>query len=113
MKKLGLTNTPREKKVLSETEIQAMLIRELRRAGFIVVRNRATDIPGWPDLTVYRSTLTFFIEVKKSEKHKLSTEQSAVIAGLKMEGFTTIIFHSSNMNHVNMLIENLLKVINQ
>lgn len=107
---LRLVDVVKVEKVLLETVIQGRLIKKFREAGFIVVRNRATDVPGWPDLTLYYNGVATFIEVKRTPKHKLSKEQIQVHTMLKAAGFNVYTLDNRHVKKtINLFIKSIQK----
>lgn len=85
--KLRLVNAPKIAAVPLESVTQSRIMKKLKSLGYLVVRNRSTNIAGWPDLTVYHKRQTFFVEVKRTPEDECTPIQLAVHAQLRELGF--------------------------
>lgn len=54
---------------MSESKIQASVIRNLERSGWLVVKIIQSTKNGWPDLQAVKNGLTVYIEVKDIGKN--------------------------------------------
>lgn len=51
-----------------ESFIQTKISKRLKSLGYTVIRLRATDLAGFPDLLVLKNGVTTFVEVKQPGK---------------------------------------------
>lgn len=82
--KLRIVNAPKIATIPLESFTQARIAKEFKKFGWVVVRNRATNIAGWPDLTAYRNGKTVFIEVKRTPEDECTPVQLLVHEQLNM-----------------------------
>lgn len=70
-----------------ESVTQSRIMKRFKDFGWYVVRNRATNIAGFPDLTAYRNGRTVFIEVKRTPDDVCTPVQLHVHEQLRAQGF--------------------------
>lgn len=69
-----------------ELEVQGMIVRALKMAGFKVKRSPGTT-PGDPDLRAYRDDVKLAIEIKRDKKKKLGLWQARKLQQLRADGY--------------------------
>jgi hypothetical protein len=60
---------------MKESAVQASIIRNMERAGWLVNKIIQCTNNGWPDLECHRDGYTLFIEVKKEGEEKRRRDQ--------------------------------------
>ena len=69
-----------------ESIIQSKIVNEAKKNGYTVLKVVKCNINGFPDLTLFKDSLTIFIEVK-NEKGIQSEIQKYVQKQLEKQGF--------------------------
>jgi Holliday junction resolvase len=82
---------------MKESAVQASIIRNMEKAGWLVVKILQCNRNGWPDLQCHRDGYTLFIEVKADGK-KPSALQGYRHKQLREKGFSVIV--TSNKDFV-------------
>ena len=93
-------------KKAAESEIQSKTIAAFERAGWLVVKYIQTNKNGWPDLQIFKDTITLFIECKKEGKSKTEPLQEFRKRQLLAEGFVVILINDLKE------IQNAVKICN-
>jgi hypothetical protein len=90
----------KQTKPLSESQVQTKTIAAFEVLGWYVVKNIQTNKNGFPDLTLYKNSKTFFIECKKERKNECDPLQLYRHKELLQKGFLTIIVNDLiTLNH--------------
>lgn len=76
-----------------ESKIQAKVIAEAKKQGFLVLKTIKCNITGYPDITLFKDGKTLFIEVK-NEIGKQSEIQKYVQKLIEAQGFKYYIVRS-------------------
>lgn len=85
---------------MRESEIQARIIKELTKSGWMVVKILTCTANGWPDLQAHKEGRTVFIEVKAAAG-KVAPLQQYRIDKLIAQGFEVIIArHPDHIRHL-------------
>ncbi len=69
-----------------ESIIQSKIVNEAKKNGYLVLKVVKCNITGYPDLTLFKNSLTIFVEVK-NEKGIQSEIQKYVQKQLETQGF--------------------------
>lgn len=69
-----------------ESIIQSKIVNEAKKNGYTVLKVVKCNITGYPDLTLFKDSLTIFVEVK-NEKGIQSEIQKYVQKQLEKQGF--------------------------
>lgn len=87
-----------------ETKVQSDIVDTLKARGWFVIRLKATNPPGVPDLLVIKDGRHIFIEVKRNAGGKI-TKLQLFRAGQLMNHGSEVLF----MDSVNDIDKNKLK----
>lgn len=87
----------------SESTIQRKTIDAFEKEGWLVVKNIQTNKNGWPDLTLYKMSVTLFIECKAEDVSEVRPLQLYRHNELRKQGFTVLIIN--NIKQINNAIE--------
>lgn len=83
-----------------EKNIQAAIIKQLEKSGWLVIKLIQTTMNGIPDLLALRDGTAVFIEVKRPGG-KVSPLQTFRIEQIKEKHFQVIVaYHQSDVNHL-------------
>lgn len=107
---------PTKSTVISETAFQQTIIDMAQVLGWRCMHVRrskvrqdqwatATSIPGWPDLFMWHTGQRRVIAVElKSEKGRVTPEQTEVLAQLKASGLETFVWRPSDADHAEQVL---------
>jgi len=78
-----------------ESKVQAKIINQLKKNGWLVLKIIKCNINGMSDLIVFKNGKTVFIEVK-NENGKQSEIQKYVQKQIEMQGFQYLLVNDIN-----------------
>lgn len=88
-----------------ESSFQSKLIKDLKKRfpGCVVIKNDASYIQGFPDLTVFYKDKWAVLECKKSEKAKKQPNQEYYVDTLNRMSYSSFIYPENKEEVLNEL----------